>query len=160
MTTSKVIRVDAEVWAELQRRAIPFEDNPNSVLRRVLKLKKDEVGRDNTREDKMDSRLTKLVNMVGQSGGKYLRIQQVKSGYFGMSSDEGYKGKRFGYVYPQEKGLKVEIKKDLAEKVGRRDWEYERDGYWFKKDTSVYWSILNDDEDAYYSVARLIKALR
>ena len=35
---SKVIRIDAQVWAELQRRARPLEDTPNSVLRRVAYL--------------------------------------------------------------------------------------------------------------------------
>ena len=35
---SRVIRIDEEVWAELQRRARPFEDNPNAVIRKVLGL--------------------------------------------------------------------------------------------------------------------------
>jgi hypothetical protein len=38
MKPSKLIRIDAEVWAELQRRARPLEDTPNSVLRRVFGL--------------------------------------------------------------------------------------------------------------------------
>ena len=33
-----VIRIDAEVYQELQKQAVPFEDNPNSVLRRILNL--------------------------------------------------------------------------------------------------------------------------
>jgi hypothetical protein len=33
-----VIRVDDEVWKELQRRAVPLVDTPNSVLRRMLGL--------------------------------------------------------------------------------------------------------------------------
>ena len=31
-----IIRVDDEVWRELQKKAEPFVDNPNSVLRRLL----------------------------------------------------------------------------------------------------------------------------
>jgi len=38
MSPSKVIRIDAQVWAELQSRARPLEDTPNSVLRRVFGL--------------------------------------------------------------------------------------------------------------------------
>jgi hypothetical protein len=38
MKPSRVIRIDAEVWEELKRRARPLEDTPNSVLRRVLGL--------------------------------------------------------------------------------------------------------------------------
>jgi hypothetical protein len=35
---SKVIRIDEEVWAELQQRARPLEDTTNSLLRRVFGL--------------------------------------------------------------------------------------------------------------------------
>jgi len=34
----RVIRVDDDVWRALQKRAAAFEDTPNSVLRRVLKV--------------------------------------------------------------------------------------------------------------------------
>ena len=43
-----VIRVDDEVWKELQRRAEPLVDTPNSVLRRILGLTGDK-GRDQGR---------------------------------------------------------------------------------------------------------------
>jgi hypothetical protein len=158
MVPSRVIRIDEEVWAELQRKAVPFEDNPNSVLRRVLGLEKNEPVRDNTREDKMDSRLIKLVNMVGQSDGRNLTIRANKSGYFGISSDND---RVFGHIYTQRKRLKVEIRKDWAEKIGRKDWEHELKNGWYNTGiSSVYWFIPNDSEDAYHGVARLIKALR
>jgi hypothetical protein len=34
----RVIRVDDDVWRALQKKASPFDDTPNSVLRRVLKV--------------------------------------------------------------------------------------------------------------------------
>ncbi|MHB1426373.1 MAG: winged helix-turn-helix domain-containing protein [Gemmataceae bacterium] len=34
----RVIRVDDDVWRLLQKRASAFEDTPNSVLRRILKV--------------------------------------------------------------------------------------------------------------------------
>jgi restriction system protein len=34
------IRIDNEVWNALKRRAEPFEDTPNTVLRRLLRLDK------------------------------------------------------------------------------------------------------------------------
>src|SRR5438128_1218396 len=34
----RVIRVDGDVWRALQRKAMAFEDTPNSVLRRILKI--------------------------------------------------------------------------------------------------------------------------
>jgi len=38
MVTSRVIRVDDDVYRSLQSRARPFDDTPNSVLRRLLEL--------------------------------------------------------------------------------------------------------------------------
>lgn len=38
----KSIRIDEEVWAAIQKKAKPFEDTPNSVLRRILHLDKRE----------------------------------------------------------------------------------------------------------------------
>jgi hypothetical protein len=35
---ARTIRIDDEVWHELQRRAVAFEDTPNSVLRKVLRI--------------------------------------------------------------------------------------------------------------------------
>ncbi len=39
------IRIDDEVWDELKQRAIPLEDTPNDVLRRVLGLKNGKADR-------------------------------------------------------------------------------------------------------------------
>lgn len=33
-----VIRIDSDIWSELQRRAVPLVDTPNTVLRRLLGL--------------------------------------------------------------------------------------------------------------------------
>ena len=158
MIPSRVIRIDDEVWRELQKRAEPFEDNPNSVLRKILGLPGKEPSTNDLTRSAMDSRLMKLVNMVGQSDGRHLAMRPNKSGYFGISSDDG---RAFGHIYTQRKRLKVEVRKDWAEKVGRRDWEHELQNGWYNTGiSSVYWFIANDNEDAYHSVARLIKALR
>jgi hypothetical protein len=37
-TIRQMIRIDPEVWFELQKRATPFVDTPNDVLRRLLNL--------------------------------------------------------------------------------------------------------------------------
>jgi hypothetical protein len=44
-----VIRVDDEVWKELQKRAEPLVDTPNSVLRRILGL----IGDNGNNEEKV-----------------------------------------------------------------------------------------------------------
>lgn len=37
-TSSKVIRVDLEVWEKLKRLAVPLEDTPGDVIRRLVGL--------------------------------------------------------------------------------------------------------------------------
>jgi hypothetical protein len=65
MPPSKVIRIDEEVWAELQKRARPLEDTPNSVLRRVFGLPDE-----GSEADGMDSRITTLLELAEESLGK------------------------------------------------------------------------------------------
>lgn len=60
-----VIRIDAEVWRELQKRAVPLIDTPNSVLRKLLGLKEvsaDSYSKDNReiREKEIEIRLTNI----------------------------------------------------------------------------------------------------
>ena len=43
-----VIRIDEDVYAWLQSQAVPFEDNPNSVLRRLAGMEKPNTGADGT----------------------------------------------------------------------------------------------------------------
>jgi hypothetical protein len=52
----KVIRIDDDVWKILQQKAIPFEDTPNTVLRRILGLNgepKPAVSNEGRKEEKM-----------------------------------------------------------------------------------------------------------
>ena len=65
MPPAKVIRIDEEVWAELQKRAHPLEDTPNSVLRKVFGLPEDSA-----ETDKTDIRITKLLEAVEESVGE------------------------------------------------------------------------------------------
>ena len=59
MKPSKVIRIDAEVWAELQRRARPLEDTPNSVLRWVFGLREEGTG-----PEHLEPRVARLLALV------------------------------------------------------------------------------------------------
>ena len=64
MPPAKVIRIDEEVWAELQKRARPLVDTPNSVLRRVFSLSEE-----GSETDETDIRITKLLKAVDESVG-------------------------------------------------------------------------------------------
>lgn len=54
-----VIRVDDKVWNELQRRAEPLVDTPNSVLRRILGLTGEEI---NNAENVIEIELSNLYS--------------------------------------------------------------------------------------------------
>lgn len=93
-----VIRIDDEVWKELQQRAEPLVDSPNDVLRRILKLDKtipSEVQNDTVAKDseyQEEARKAKdsifiVINAAGKKpdeanaiAGKELTVQRVSSG--------------------------------------------------------------------------------
>jgi hypothetical protein len=69
------IRIDDDVYSWLKSQAIPFEDNPNSVLRRIAGLHKDKVvamekSRKNGEEDQM---VTAMRTGGRQWNGKLLK---------------------------------------------------------------------------------------
>ena len=65
MPPSKVIRIYEQVWAELQVRARPQEDTPNSVLRRVFGLPDE-----GAEPEGIDPRVASLPDLVGESTGQ------------------------------------------------------------------------------------------
>ena len=73
-----VIRIDEEVWKQLQERASPLVDTPNSVLRRILKLEEEgenamRVGNESEfnqqAENKKDS-IFIIINAAGKIANK------------------------------------------------------------------------------------------
>ncbi|MFC1848386.1 hypothetical protein ACFLXV_03660 [Chloroflexota bacterium] len=159
MAPSRVVRIDDDVWAELQRRAVPFEDNPNSVLRRILGLAAREPIRDHSRSDDIESRVKKLVALVGKVDGRHLKVEFLRSEYYGIRFEGGI---RFGFIYPQRKRLKVEIRRDWAEKSGytEKDWEHKlTNGFFPSGIDSVYWYVPNENQAKYDYVAEIIGRL-
>ena len=56
-----VIRIDDEVWKELQKRAIPLIDTPNSVLRKLLGMEGTEVDASDGKETEFKERTIEIV---------------------------------------------------------------------------------------------------
>ena len=83
MPSAKVIRIDEDVWAELQKRARPLVDTPNSVLRRVFGLP--EEGSEN---DETDIRITKLLKSVEESVGETPQLRRGRKDYSFLSKTE------------------------------------------------------------------------
>lgn len=85
----KVIRIDRDVWDFLQKHAVPLEDNPNSVLRRLLAIdqpdKKSKVGKGRKRGKRLprgsgrtDQKIfTKPILKVLMSLGGKAKVQEV-----------------------------------------------------------------------------------
>ncbi len=149
MPPSKVIRIDEEVWAELQQRARPLEDTPNSVLRRVFGLPEE-----SSSEDDMDPRIARLIDLVRGKLGDSPQVCRVRKNYSLLSKNE----EMVAYIRPQRQKLRIGARKESAEIAGLGGWDRERsDG--FLGGPSVRWYV-NDDNDAeYQQTARILESL-
>lgn len=149
MASSTVIRIDAEVLAELQRLAQPLKDTPNSVLRRVFGLPQE-----NTRADKRNPRVAKLLESVKDLVGEKVQLQPHEKGYLVLSRTE----KVVGYIQPYKEWLKVVARKGEAQEVGINNWEKERQDR-LLGGPSVRWYIWDGDDPAYDRVAAVLGKL-
>jgi hypothetical protein len=114
---AKVIRIDEEVWAELQKRARPLVDTPNSVLRRVFSLSEE-----GSETDETDIRITKLLKAVEESVGEPTQVRRGRKDYSFLSKTEEV----VASIRPREQRLRIEIRKETALKLGLSGWDRER----------------------------------
>jgi hypothetical protein len=149
MPTAKVIRIDDEVWAELQKRARPLEDTPNSVLRRVFGLPEE-----GTETDKTDIRITKLLESVEESVGETPQVRRGRKDYSFLSKTEEV----VASIRPRQQRLRIETRKETALKLGLSGWDRERKKGFFGE-PSVRWYISDGDEVAYQQAAGLLEKL-
>lgn len=118
---SRVIRVDAGVFAELQRQAVPLVDNPNDVLRRLLKL-------DQKKEKPMSTR-TRVRSDSGRSinkrynlGAKHALYHIDGTFYERLEQFPGLLADPNGYVlYPTEEDFLNDAYLDVQDKVHVHD---------------------------------------
>jgi hypothetical protein len=149
MPPAKVIRIDEEVWAELQKRARPLEDTPNLVLRRVFGLPEE-----GTENDKTDIRITKLLESVEDSVGETPQVRRGRKDYSFLSKTEEV----VASIRPRPQRLRIETRKETALKMGLSGWDRERKKGFFGE-PSVRWYIPDGDEVAYQQAARLLEKL-
>jgi len=149
MAPSRVIRVDDQVWAELQRRARPLEDTPNSVLRRVFCLSAEGAEPAGT-----DPRVTRLLALVQQSVGQLPEFDTVRKGY-SLRSDSG---EAVAYIRPQKECLRVEASRKMVQAAGFSHWDRERpEG--FLGGPAVRWYVPDGDDSAYQHLAAVLSKL-
>ncbi len=150
----RTIRIDSEVWAELEKRISRFGDNPNRVLRREFGLEEEASEDEEDEMDTTDGRTLRLLGLAGFSADD--PMPRTKQGTKIISKS----GKTLGFVYPQKSRLKVEVPKGRAEGAGLDSWDHERAKGWFNYDTSVYWDVPDEDDTAYQSVGAILARLR
>jgi hypothetical protein len=149
MPPAKVIRIDEEVWAELQKRARPLEDTPNSVLRRVFGLSEESA-----ETDKTDVRITKLLESVEESVGQTPQVRRRRKDYSFLSKTEEV----VACIRPQQQRVRIETRKETALKMGLSGWDRERKKGFFGE-PSIRWYILDGDDAAYQQAAGLLEKL-
>jgi hypothetical protein len=146
---SKVIRIDAQVWAELQRRARPLEDTPNSVLRRVLGLPEDSAG-----PVRLEPRVTKLLALVRDLVGQMPPVEPARKGYAFLSRTSLV----VADLRPQKERLRAEASKTVAETAGLTAWDREGseglDG-----GPTVRWYAADGDDASYQRLAAVLAQL-
>jgi hypothetical protein len=149
MPPSKVIRIDEQVWQELQKLARPLEDTPNSVLRRVFGLSEEGVG-----DDELDARITRLLGQVQGSIGEAPQICRVRKDYSFLSRAREV----VAYVRPQQNKLRLGASKETAAAAGLAGWDAERNDGFFGG-PSVRWYIRDGDDAGYRRAAGLLEKL-
>ena len=149
MKPSKVIRIDAQVWAELQRRARPLEDTPNSVLRRVFGLPEDSPGSAN-----IEPRVTRLLALVRDIVGQVPDVEAARKGYSFLS----HTGMVVADLRPQKERLRAEASKTVAETAGLTAWDREgSEG--FDGGPAVRWFATDGDDASYQRIAAVLAQL-
>jgi hypothetical protein len=149
MKPSKVIRIDGEVWAELQRRARPLEDTPNSVLRRVLGLPDEEAG-----PECLEPRVVRLLARVRDLVGQMPQLETARKGYSLLSRT----GLVVADIRPQKDRLRAEASKTVAETAGLTAWDREgSEG--FDSGRTVRWYAADSDDAGYQRLAVVLAQL-
>ena len=147
MGPSKTVRIDLEVWGELQKLAKPLDDTPNSVMRRVLGLP--EKGADG---DDRELRVDALLQLVWALVGEVKEVGIAEHGYSFLSAA----GNVVAYIEPQKERLKVVASKQFAEKLGFNDWDNELKRSRFFGGSSVHWYIYDGDAEANQRLAAVL----
>ena len=146
---TKTIRIDDEVWAEVQRQARPLEDTPNSVLRRMFGLPEE-----TTRGGRINPRVAKLLTLVQDQVGQTVQWQPHERGYAIL----GRTGEVVAYLQPQKECLKIAASKPDVEIAGIDSWEKQRQDRFFGC-AGVRWFIQDGDDAGYQRAAEVLGKL-
>ncbi len=142
----RVIRVDEEVWAEIQRWAQPLEDTPNSALRRAFSLAGEKAD-----GNAMDPRIKRLLELTLPLVGQMPQVYLGEEGYVFVSETQ----RVVAHITPQKQQIRVAVGKQIVEKAGLNNWDKQLqhalgDFAWYAPD---------GDEAAYQRLASVLAKL-
>jgi len=158
VVSTRVIRIDQEVWTELQRRGVAFEDNPNSVLRRLLGLTPNRVSEtDDSGVGVLAPRIAKLLHLVEARVDEPPVSSPTRTGKSHRFKSQ--RGHVVAFIYAQKRRLKVGSSERLARNTGINNWDHWLRNGWWNQDNSVYWHIPDEDDGAYDRVAWVLDKL-
>ena len=149
MPPSKVIRIDEQVWSELQKLATPLEDTPNSVLRRVLGLPREAWA-----DDATDPRVSHLLELVASRLGEAPQTCRVKKDYSFLSRSQDV----VACIRPQHQKLRIGVARETAQLAGLEGWDRERPSGFFGR-PDVRWYIEDGDDAAYQAASGILEKL-
>jgi hypothetical protein len=151
VAATRVIRIDDQVWAELQKLAAPLADTPNSVLRRVFGLPVEKLAT----TDNMDSRVVGLLEVVGELVGQLPQVYRSDQGYSFVSGA----GNVVAYIRSQDERLRITAGKRIAEKAGLMGWSNERGKSKTVPYPIVRWYASDGDSTANEQIATVLATL-
>lgn len=160
MSVFRTIEVEEEVWAELQRRAVPLEDDPNSVLRKILGLEAAGPIRNNSLSSSgKNPQLGRLLTLVEADIGtspSALPTNNPRNLKFLSHKDMT---SAFLLVQPRIGRIRIGASKSTADQAGIDSWDFLRPNGWFNADDEVFWYLPFGDEEAYKKGARILAKL-
>lgn len=117
---TRIIRIDAEVFAALQDLATPLIDNPNDVLRRLLKLdSKEKQVQAEPQHSRSDS--GRRINARYKLGAKHALYHIDGTFFEKLERFPGFLADAHGYVwYPTEEDFVSDSHLDIQDKVNVR----------------------------------------
>ncbi len=151
MAASRVMRVDEQVWAELQKRATPLDGSPNAVMRRLLGLPEEK----DTSADYIDPRVTGVLEAMRELIGETPKVSLSEHDYSLLSGS----GNLIAHIRSQRGPLRITAGKQLAERAGIHDWENEIQTSRSFGGRTVRWYIPNGDAAANKRVANFLAGL-
>ena len=165
---AKGIDVDDEVWSELQKRAKPFEDTPNSVLRRLVGLSDISAG-PGAAPPGWDADSPLREPRGRPAGGDRLLATLLEKAGLSHFPGASFDGTRWAgrldtgtpivaYLNVQKKGLKLEVKKSIAAERSLTG-EREQPKGWFGIDDCLVWYVRNGNQRDMATAATVLSSL-